>query len=980
MLHLLGTPQWRTADRSYPLPNTLPGWTVAFLAVVGDWVPRERLTTLLWPDAAPAEAQHSLRMNLYRVRQLMSAWDAEAALGAERRRVRLVLPTDLATLRQALSDQGAALSHRPVTLLASITFEGFPALREWADLERAVLASAWREALLARVREAAPTEALELALGLLGADPLDDAAATQALQTLHALGRHGDALRVYEQFRERLQRELGIEPPPALRSLAGGPSAAAGAPADAHAFVGRRIELAELARRLAAAPRLHTLVGPGGVGKSRLARQALAQVPRPTTWIDLQDLTTLDAVLGRLAQRLGFEWHEGRGELAQAMARAMGSQPRLVVLDNAEHLAREIAAFAEGWLAAAPGLTLLVTSREPLGASGESVLTLEGLAVPDEASRDIEAAAAFDAIRLFDLRAAAASPGFRLEHHLDAVLEIVERTGGLPLAIELAASWLRLLPPQAIADEMRKDLGALERDPAAAGLPARAEHARLAAVLDRSWALLAPAERDALERLSVFEGPFAAADARTAAGVAMPLLASLADKGLLRTDQDTGRFSLHAVLASHARARIEREPLSWSALRKAHAAYFASQLASTVREQSGDHTTLMRSIEQAGSDLRQAWAQAIELGLADAVLDACDGWRRWFVGSGRYAQGERHFEQALALAGPTRTARLARARARAALAWLAKNREDAERAIVVAHQVLVEAQALDDAALHVDAANTLGAAELLCGRWSEATGWFERALRLAEDHQLRREIASAHNNLGLVGLCEGRFEGCAAHFERAVALQREIGDLVSLARTLHNQASVHMAEGRWRDARDANEQALRYALANGAASIATITAFMQGATLIELGQPEAAERHLNQAIGMCRAQDDAVFDFKCRYYLMRIQARAGPAVPSADTLLHAAREAQSRGAHYDLLYVAAFVAEQWQRAGHAAAAASLLRSVADAPQADAFVRATLVGIGRGADSAPPFQRSVEALLCALDLDDARRRFEAMTLR
>ena len=154
MLQLLGpSPAWHDAQGSHPLPNTLPGWTIAFLAVHGDWVSRDRLLTLLWPDSAAAEAQHNLRVDLHRVRSVLADWGLRDALETERRRVRLIVPTDIASSRGA--DDAAATPNDPGALLASMVFDGFPALKEWAALERAARAAAWRDDLLRQLDTAA---------------------------------------------------------------------------------------------------------------------------------------------------------------------------------------------------------------------------------------------------------------------------------------------------------------------------------------------------------------------------------------------------------------------------------------------------------------------------------------------------------------------------------------------------------------------------------------------------------------------------------------------------------------------------------------------------------------------------------------------------------------------------------------------------------------------------------------------------------
>jgi ATP/maltotriose-dependent transcriptional regulator MalT len=280
---------------------------------------------------------------------------------------------------------------------------------------------------------------------------------------------------------------------------------------------------------------------------------------------------------------------------------------------------------------------------------------------------------------------------------------------------------------------------------------------------------------------------------------------------------------------------------------------------------------------------------------------------------------------------------------------------------------MATARTLGDTALAVDAANTLGAAALLRGRWDDARGWFEQSLAAAREHGLRRETATALNNLGLVAVCDGSFGDCLERFALAASMQQELGDAVSAARALHNIGSVHMAHARWREARSANEHALRYARAHGADAITAVLDFMQGATLIELGELDAAERHLRAAQERCRLQRNEVYGLKADYYLARVAARRGRHAEAERALLEAARRAAAAAAaDYDLLYIAIFVAELLRARGRDAEAALLERGAARAPLADAFVRAL---VAPAADVwTPPFDALADALAGAVDLD------------
>jgi predicted ATPase len=941
MLHLLGpAPAWRRDGAVHPLPNTLPGWTVSFLALQGDWVARERLCALLWPDAPTADAQHSLRVDLHRVRALLTEWGVADALESDRRRVRLVLPTDVAALRAMAADPSRPWQPFAGALLASMSFEGFPALQEWAALERAALARQWRDATLNRI-DAAPADGrIALAQSLLELDPLDEEALLRLLRALRESGRGADADRRYEQFRDRLARELGAEPSAALRALAS-PAASPAAAADTsspRAFVGRRSELAALARSLAdpAGARLHTIVGPGGVGKSRLARQAVAGLDRPLTWIDLQDLTRLDDVAARIAQRLGLDLPDD-GDAVAALARAIGTVQRLLVLDNAEHLG-ELPDFVGRLLQATPpALGLLTTSRRPLGIAGETLLKLQGLAVPDAESRDAEAAAAFDAVRLFELRARAAQPDFDLARHVDSVVAIVETVGGSPLAIELAAAWVRLLPPAEIAAVLQRSLGMLERDPAAAALPARPEHASLRVVLDRSWALLAPREAESLEALAVFAGGFNAAAAAAVAGVALPLLSSIADKGLLQVDDD-GRFSLHPLVAADASRRLTADPARERNLRDRHAAHWAAALAEALARSAADPRIIVSAGNADYANACAAWAHALATRRYDDVQRLLAVWRVFFDTEGRYGEGARLLAPALDMPLDSLQAQRTVATARGALSMLLFRRQNLDQALAVAEVGIALADRCGERRALVACLFSAGSAHSIRGHWRRAQPLFERAFEVAQADHERPEIAIALLNLGICAKKDGRADEALDFYHRSLGYERELGRHAAAVRCLNNIGVIHMERNAWEFTRQYMEEALRLCQRYGIASLAPYVQTGLGQALYELGRFEDAERHLAHVRATVPAAELPMVHLNVTINLGRVALRRGRLAEARPYFFAAARVALASETEADQLDFAMYWAEWLRDNGRRDDAARTWLAVIANPLAEAGVR------------------------------------------
>ncbi|MFE2944173.1 BTAD domain-containing putative transcriptional regulator [Streptomyces sp. NPDC059255] len=588
-----------------PLSGTrLRALLTALAAAGGRGTSTGRLIAQVWPlaEAAPADETAALQALVGRARRALGG-DAVASLpggyrlAAERDDIDLfrferLADAGAAALTGGDPDQAAALLDEALALWDGRALADLPG----GDTDpRAVHAERRREEarrarLAAEVGRGRADRALPGLAALAAGHPLDEPLHALRIRALRAAGRPAEALQAYEEVRTRLAERLGTDPGRDLRALhaellAGddGPSPAGPAPGPAGraargnlparltSFVGRAPELAALAAELPVR-RLITLTGPGGSGKTRLsveAAEAAADAWPDGVWLvelaPVHDAAVVpETVLTALRARDPLGGSVGGpaagepappdplGELADHCAR----RRLLIVLDNCEHLLDAAATLAETVLTGCPGVSVLATSREPLGVRGESVRTVEPLP-------------ADMALRLLAERGAAARPGFRTEDDPDACAEICRRLDGLPLALELAAARLRMLTPRGLADRLDDRFRLL--GPGSGPRTALPRQRTLRAVVDWSWDLLTEAEQAVLRGLSVFSGGCALAEAETvcgpdADGDILGVLASLVDKSLLvavpadpgvRGAPDGMRYRLLETVAEYAAERLE---------------------------------------------------------------------------------------------------------------------------------------------------------------------------------------------------------------------------------------------------------------------------------------------------------------------------------------------------------------------------------------------------------------------------------------
>lgn len=698
------------------------------------------LIEALWPDEPPADETNALQSLVSRLRRALGdpALVAQAGAGYQ-----LVAGSDdvdvhrfVELARVGREQLRAGDPAAAATLGAALALWRGPA-QTWSD---AAEAAAFRAGLEdQRLDATADRVEADLALGraadvvaeldtLVARAPLRERLTALLMRALAATGRQSEALERYEALRSRLAEELGVDPSPELQaahlSVLRGELATARATARpesrAHSnlrhaltsFVGREHEVARITKLLDEA-RLITLVGPGGAGKTRLATvaaQAATDSMPDGVWLaelapvsDAGDvpLAVLDALGLRdpaLMDRTSATGPVVTGLPTARLVDALATRDALVVLDNCEHVIDAAAQLANELLTRCPALRVVATSREPLGIVGETLVAVPPLGQPEPGVEAPEALG-FPSVRLFADRAAAVSPGFEVTaHNVAAVVEIVRRLDGLPLAIELAAARLRALPVEEIAAR----LGDRFRLLTGGNRTALPRHRTLRAVVEWSWDLLTDDERLLAERLAVFAGSFNPPDAITVCAdeaLAAPdvnaLLDSLVDRSLLQRApagaRSSARYRMLETLREFGLERMaERDEVV--AVRRRHAACFAALVAEAgPRTRSAEQLKWMARLDDDRENILAALRFLCDNGEAQTAVEMSLELATYWSFTGRHADAVTWLDVVLRAPGPVEESARLVAESFSALSMMtsdaAHQPEEVERKLSEIHEI-----------------------------------------------------------------------------------------------------------------------------------------------------------------------------------------------------------------------------------------------------------------------------------------------------
>jgi predicted ATPase/DNA-binding SARP family transcriptional activator len=903
-LTYFGAPRIEVDNTSASVGHSKGVAMLAYLAVTGQPHTRESLAAFLWPNHDPPSALGEVRRMLWALNKALGkGW-----LAADRQTIALHpqpdLWVDINHFRQLLNcwaEHGHKASevcpacYNPLTeavglaqneFLAGFTLPDSPDFDAWQANEsqqlRRELAYALEKLIQLTLHNAeqASEQAITYAERLLGLDPLNELA-HRLLMALYAWANHPvAAFRQYQECVKLLRDEVGASPAEATTTLyehirlgefdpatefaelpayvvASSPASERSRhnlPAQITPFIGREFEISALSGLLLDANLfLVSIIAPGGMGKTRLAielgSRSGKQFQDGVFFVELAPIKEVRNITPAVADAIGYQFQQdGRSQIQQVLD-FLESKQTLLIMDNFEHLVNGGAEIVTEMLKSASRLKILITSRQRLNQSGETLFTLHGLRLPGlEISED---SARNAAIELFQQTARRARPDFVLtQENLPNVIQICRLVEGMPLGILLAAPWITVLSTAEIAGEIKKGLDILEAE--AGELPERLRSMR--AVFDQSWSMMSEAEGQVFMKSAVFRGGFTREAGQKVVGAGLQELLSLANKALIERDASTGRYHIHELLRQYAEEKLHQSDQN-DQTRDDHTHYYLTYLAEqTVNLKGADQFSTLKSIEIDIENIRQGWDEAVNNREFDLLNRALEAMYLFCLLQSRLEDGKALFDKArqglvpesghephplwlvleIRFYSSTESKTALHRRLKSSLA-LARSRNDQSEAAFCLHTLATIAHYVDQ---NPHQAITF---------YKECVAIYRR---LGEKYYLAQTLSKLGEAHQLIGQTELTLK-C---LNEAYRLQREIGDQMGESETLRALGMTSWQTGEYDAMDDHFDQAFAIQLRNNYVVGQASSNLYRGQVIFIRGNSalgrELVERGLNQALNI----------------------------------------------------------------------------------------------------------------------------------
>lgn len=919
---------------------------LGYLASQSQSVERGYLTNLFWPDKSEERGRNNLSQLLHNLLNLWpdcikSDWYTVQFQPGNEDWLDLKAFVDLASQGDPAA-LAMAVDLYQGDFMAGMYLDDCPEFEQWLRVEQ----ESWRRQISQVLCQLISLhggrneldQALEYANRLLAIDPCHEQTHRHKMQLLAQSGQRSAALTQYETCCRLLKDELGVTPEADTLALyeqirLGALAKEAASPPDGHtkvaaampavlpafnnlpaqttSFIGRETELAMIAKRLAdPACRLLTIIGLGGIGKTRLALQSAGAVrnfSHGVCFIPLSSVRSTDFLISTIADTLDFPLY-GRGDPRAQLMNFLADKELLLVMDNFEHLLPGATLLTE-ILQRAPQAKILVTSRERLNLQEEWVLDLQGLPFPKgRGDGEIES---YGAVQLFLQRAQQARSDFWLSY-LDkrAIAHICQLVEGLPLAIELAATWTRTFSCQDIVAEIEKNYNFLTTS--LQNIPTR--HRSLRAVFVHSWNLLSEKERCVYRKLSVFWGGFSRKSAEEVVGASATILSALVDKSLLRwTAPD--RYEVHELLRQYGAEKLSKNPEDKLQVKASHCEHYANFLEEHEEWlKQGRQKETLEAISIEIDNIRAGWYWAVRHRCEAEFEKYCEGlflihnMQSWFhEGEAVFRLAADSLRQTSHLNGQTKKM-LGKVLSRQGVFCASLGRYEQARAILTEGLAIFEVPEIRQSAplslTYLGAtAWALGEyvqAKQLCleslvitrergDRWREAVIYeylgmiaislaeyeeakdlAQRCLAIFREFGYRSGIAFSLNLYGIAARNLGEYAEARRSCQESLAIAREIGDRWEEALALQYLGMIAISQGEYRTAKDLAQKSMAIYQEFDYRSGVSFSMNLVGIAARNLGEYEEASQVHLEVLKTCQELDYPLGVALASYYLGRI--------------------------------------------------------------------------------------------------------------
>ena len=849
---------------------------LCYLALHPHPLPRSHLAALFWGNKPETRSRGNLRRALTNLTSLVpECLHVERQAVAFRRGPACHVDADRFRALVERGDRDAlaeAVALYRGELLAGVELRQCPEFELWLVVERERWHRKMWQVLEALVHDFIQCGEYEQALvyvdHLLRLEPWREEVHRQKMELLARVRQYSAALAQYEACCRILEHELGVEPTQETqrlyrRILAARSSPRRRLPPQPTPFVGRQEELRAVGRLLKAPDcRLVTLIGPGGIGKTRLALEAAQQNAgrflHGVCFVPLAPVGTAFYLASTVVQALGLTLHGGK-EATEHLLHYLEDKELLLVLDGFEHLLDGAGMLTE-ILEQAPDVKLLVTSRERLRLRWEWTFEVRGLDYPREPLPDVpapEIARKYSAVALFDQVARRTGMPFHLDEELADVVTICRLVDGMPLGIELAAVWAARYGCRATAEAIEQNVDVLRTE--MRDMPER--HRSMRATFEHSWRLLGPDERRVFRSLSVFRGRFSEEAALAVVGAPQHVLEALVDKSLVRR-ADSKRYEIHELLRQYAEEKLEAVAQEATEIRDRHSRYYLGLLCRQEPElEDVTRPEVVHSIAEDIENVRIAWFWALQRKHLGILGEALNPLYIFYELWSRFREGEALLEcTAVTVRRQVdkgdRAGRLLLARLLVRQGSFARYLGESPKGRQLLREGLQMAREMGERTEMAFALNSLGILAGMHGDYAEELEFFRESLSLYRALGDRRRVAVLLNNLAIAHRLMGAYDEAERLSRESLALSRTMGNRRGMARALQHLALVAHVQGAYPEAERYYRESLELFREIGDRWGIALTLGNLGDLAYRRGEYAAAETVLEESLTLRREMND----------------------------------------------------------------------------------------------------------------------------